>query len=357
MADQEKQFELPPNIERYIASLSKHYGKEKQDLLQKILVNSEIRIHEEWSCDSYWNEITYGHALYLYMPDSIYLDTINNQDRIRARIKEDLNNIKNIQNEIIDEVFFEMDMPDDHDWRKESGVFERKNPIIPETAVDRIWTKGFFRVFLSHKSEVKKETSILKDKLKCYGVSCFVAHEDINPTKEWQDEIENALHSMDAFVALMTDKFHDSLWTDQEVGFAFGRGVQIISVKLGTDPYGFIGKFQALSATWESAPLELMKILIKNELMVDIYIKTMENCESYDQGNTLSTLLPFIEKLSNDQVEKMINAFNRNSQLHDSFGFKGNKPSYYGQGLVYHLKRITNDDFTFTRSGLQREKT
>jgi hypothetical protein len=35
-----------------------------------------------------------------------------------------------------------------------------------------------------------------------------------------QNEIETALESMDAFVALLTENFHESLWTDQEVGYS-----------------------------------------------------------------------------------------------------------------------------------------
>ena len=59
-------------------------------------------------------------------------------------------------------------------------------------------------------------------------------------------EIEKALFSMHALLPLLTDGFHDSNWTDQEIGIAVGRGVPVISVKLGTDPYGFIAKYQAV---------------------------------------------------------------------------------------------------------------
>lgn len=48
-------------------------------------------------------------------------------------------------------------------------------------------------------------------------------------------------------VALLHDKFHESKWTDQEIGFAMGRGVPIFSVRYGQDPYGFIRRFQAFS--------------------------------------------------------------------------------------------------------------
>jgi hypothetical protein len=79
-----------------------------------------------------------------------------------------------------------------------------------------------------------------------YGISSFVAHEDIEPTKEWQEEIEKALFSMDALAAILTSKFNDSKWTDQEVGVAVGRGSLIIPIRKGMDPYGFIGKYQGM---------------------------------------------------------------------------------------------------------------
>ena len=52
---------------------------------------------------------------------------------------------------------------------------------------------------------------------------------------------------MDALVALLTENFHDSNWTDQEVGVAIGRDVPVITIRMGTDPYGLMGKWQALS--------------------------------------------------------------------------------------------------------------
>jgi len=42
----------------------------------------------------------------------------------------------------------------------------------------------------------------LQSSLRRFGISAFVAHVDIDPTKEWQDEIEAALFSMDALAAI-----------------------------------------------------------------------------------------------------------------------------------------------------------
>lgn len=104
-----------------------------------------------------------------------------------------------------------------------------------------------FRLFISHISKDKDKATRLKDCLSSYGISGFVAHEDIHPTLEWQKEIERALHAMDAFVAIHTVGFSKSHWTQQEVGFAVGRGIKIISLKMGEDPTGFISQHQALA--------------------------------------------------------------------------------------------------------------
>jgi hypothetical protein len=103
-----------------------------------------------------------------------------------------------------------------------------------------------FRLFISHISKDKDKATRLKDCLAPYAISGFVAHEDIHPTLEWQREVERALHAMDAFIAIHTPGFSASFWTQQEVGFAVGRGVKIISFKMGEDPTGFISKHQAL---------------------------------------------------------------------------------------------------------------
>ncbi len=219
----------------------------------------------------------------------------------------------------------------------------------------RIWGDEGYRVFLSHKAEVKAQAAALKDKLGLFGMSCFVAHQDIKPTREWQDEIENALMSMDAFVALLTEKYHRSKWTDQEVGFAVCRGVPIVAVKLGLDPYGFIGKFQALSGEWGEAPDEvaigIARLLIKQPRMLDAYIAALPKCFTFNDGNTLSRVLPEVKKVADQQAEAMMSAYNRNLQLQGSWGFNGTRPSQFGDGLAVHLSRATGEKYVTKNSG------
>lgn len=345
MAKASKQFKLASDTEHYLSLLSKIYGQEGEHLKQEILVNANVRVDEGTSYDNLDGGIN-GHTLYLILPETLYLKLVTQREKLQHEIKADLNRLHNVQSEFIEEVFIEAEGIVDSDWRNESGLLIRDRRVIAPSTENRIWPAGGFRLFVSHKSTIKSKATELKRELAAWGISCFVAHEDIHPTKKWQDEIENALFSMDALVALMDDDFHTSYWTDQEVGCAFGRGVPIVAVKIkmDADPYGFIGKFQALSCAWENMPIELVKLFIKYDVMLNAYIGAVAKCKSFDEGNKLAKVLPLVDKLSTTQAQRLVDTYNENYEVKGSYGFNGRQPSFYGEGLAYHLKRITGKD-------------
>ncbi len=120
-----------------------------------------------------------------------------------------------------------------------------KERFDPEAA--GAWREGYFRLFLSHTHPHKILAAAIKEVLADYGIDVFVAHDMIEPTREWQDEIETALGTCDALAALWTPDFIESRWCDQEVGIAMGRGRLIVAIRQGADPHGFIGKYQAVT--------------------------------------------------------------------------------------------------------------
>ena len=129
----------------------------------------------------------------------------------------------------------------------ELGIIEVPNNSTSAKDVS-FWKAGHFRLFLSHLASFKVQTSHLQTALSKYAISSFVAHEDIEPTKEWQNEIEAGLRTMDAIAAILMPGFQESKWCDQEVGVAVGRDVLVIPIRKGLDPYGFIGKYQGIQA-------------------------------------------------------------------------------------------------------------
>ena len=117
---------------------------------------------------------------------------------------------------------------------------------LETTTEPTFWSGSSARVFLSHLASMKVATTQLREELSKFGITVFVAHVNIEPTKEWQVEIESALATMDGLIALLAPGFKESNWCDQEVGVAIGRRLPIVSVRIGLDPYGFIGKYQAV---------------------------------------------------------------------------------------------------------------
>jgi hypothetical protein len=128
------------------------------------------------------------------------------------------------------------------------------------------------------------------------------------------------------------------------------RGVPTVSVDLGLKPYGFLGKFQALSSTWETAADDLLPFILEHERMVGAYVQAVKGCASFDSGNRLANAFPHIQKLAEAEVDTLIDAYNSNSQLQGSYGFDGTKPSKYGQGLLHYLNKWSSRAFVLDRS-------
>jgi TIR domain len=142
-----------------------------------------------------------------------------------------------------------------------------------------------FRLFISHLSKDKDKATRLRDCLINYSISSFVAHEDILPTQAWMDEIERGLFTMDAFLAIHTKGFKDSYWTQQEVGFAVARGIKVISLRMGEDPYGFISKHQALSRNRKSAEEisdQIYNLLLDDDRTKNKIVKSLSEIKAPD---------------------------------------------------------------------------
>ncbi len=203
-------------------------------------------------------------------------------------------------------------------------------PRPAEADVKHLWSDGAFRLFISHTSGNTEDVTKLKVELQQRGMSAFVAHEDIRPSLHWQSEIELALRSMHALVALLTDDFHASEWTDQEVGFALGKGVLVLPVRLASDPYGFIAKVQGLSGSL-ARPKELASLITRTLLehpstrrqMRKGIVSAFAVAESYVMAISLSKMIETIEDFSKDEKSLIQNACKDNDQVFNATGVVG----------------------------------
>jgi hypothetical protein len=187
------------------------------------------------------------------------------------------------------------------------------------------WRAGYFKLFLSHLASFKVQTSNLQAVLKKYGISAFVAHEDIEPSREWQDEIEAGLQTMDAMAAILMEGFKESNWCDQEIGFAVGRDVLTIPVRRGLDPYGFIGKYQGIQAqnkTVAEVAEAIFTTIVRSPKTRMKMLRALTNSisQSTEIGDAIEKIeiLNSIENIPNDILESLKQQIAENHVLSES---------------------------------------
>jgi hypothetical protein len=222
------------------------------------------------------------------------------------------------------------------DSQKKEEIFEKKNIFIPNN----------LRAFISYSEENKKIASGIKENLNRFGVQAFLAHDDIPPGKDWASEILKNLRNTDIFIALLTQDFIKSKWTDQEAGIAICLDKFIIPISLdGTLPYGFIEKYQAFKnfkyefknyvvniRTMEEKEFldckgEIYKIIEFiskeenfKENLADSLITSLENVSSFRQAESYFELLIKLEPFSEGQINKIVEISIKNRQIYDAHG-------------------------------------
>ena len=186
------------------------------------------------------------------------------------------------------------------------------------TPAPSFWAAGHFRAFISHASEKKERAHLLKAALADSQIAAFVAHDDVEPTKEWQAEIETALRTMDALVAIVSPAFLISKWCDQEVGVALGRGKLVLPLCAGADPHGFMGKLQGLQTRTLAVRAiadRVTEIMVQNNQsaprMTEALVARMVNSTGWEMSKRTMSLLEKIGFLTADQACRLIGAIDK----------------------------------------------
>jgi len=189
------------------------------------------------------------------------------------------------------------------------------------------WLPGHFRVFISHISKYKGSAAKLQSAFLPHYISSFVAHNDIQPTREWETEIRKALSTSDALVALLHKGFHESLWTDHEVGFAIGRGLLPVSISFGESPYGFIGRYQAIQGkglSYKKLAEMLFKIFLRHpqtkRRMAETVVNKFVLTNSYDEAKSNMSMLESVEYWDASLSKIVKKSVNENNQISEAWG-------------------------------------
>src|ERR1700740_414160 len=87
--------------------------------------------------------------------------------------------------------------------------------------------------FMSYQTEDRHMATAVAQLLMSLGVGCFMAHEHIEVSVQWRDEILRQIGLADLFVPILSQRYYASIWCKQESGIAAFRRMTIIP--LSTD--------------------------------------------------------------------------------------------------------------------------
>jgi hypothetical protein len=334
---------FPKPVAEVVATVADIFRHQRQTEVVELLENAHA-----WFDNTYydnWNGGTYTWALRLEVPVCLFASIQPRLSEIEKTIADTLGYLSRLfPNDNLNEVTICPITPG------AAIVGQRMAPS--ESEVRRLWPEDRFRLFLSHVSHHKISVSKLKDQLTMRGVAAFVAHEDIEPSLEWQREIELALRSMHALAALITPDFHASLWTDHEVGWAFGRGLLVVPVRLGANPYGFAGKVQGISGTLDQPSVlagSIVRALLTNHQthgqMRRLLVAAFSGSLSFEMSKALLHHILDVQDFTDEEKVTLQKACTENGQVSAAFGVPD--AIYRTFGKPAEAKKAEIDDVPF----------
>jgi hypothetical protein len=338
---------LPSKIGSYFKRLNLEYERANQFLLHEVVNTAFVIVIEETFYDR-WDGGTWGHDIKLFLPPEIIRQIgLDEQKRIAQKLLIDLNDCANsVSNESFNAVHLELADESDPEFQ---GAVQLSKQTITNPDFLSIWKPGHLRLFISHRDADKAKARELGESIESYGISAFVAHDTIEPMTRWQQEIEKGLETMEVMLAFITDDFHESVWTQQEVGYALGKGVPIVPVKFEhKDPVGFIGKTQALRGDFDkpAASASLIYKVLAEKLGQKWRLQQMlisafnSSPDFYETKRRFDRMNEVITSLSDNEAESIQRAFSSNDQLYGAIYLD----SRYNR-LVNFMKRCTGKDF------------
>ncbi len=319
------QHDLPSKLGAYLRRLSLEYERANKASLLEIVRHARTAVVIETAYDN-WNGGTWSHDVIMFLPPKILGKiALERQRELGAQIASDLNACAEaVSNENFNLVSLELN--DESDSRFQRAMpFSNKAQHNPDAL--QFWKPGHLRLFISHRDEYKSQARQLGLALETFGISAFVAHDTIEPMEVWQTEIEKGLETMEVMLAFVTDNFHKSTWTNQEVGFALGKGIPVIALKLEKqDPSGFIAAKQALKGRLDSleASVEPLYELISEKLgqkkrlrqnLISAFVATPDWREATIRFQRLNK---FVDELTDTEFQQVKIGFEQNDQLHNA---------------------------------------
>jgi len=182
-------------------------------------------------------------------------------------------------------------------------------------------------VFLSYHTNQKETAKKIKEKLETIGFQVFMAPDDIQGGSKFLSIMYDKIKTCQAFLALVSEDYPTSEYSDHEVGIALGFEKPVLPICLdGKIPYGFLREYHCVCSANMDIEQKIQEIADTIMTLTDtgkeymnLLINNLENADSFVSAHHWSKKLSKYLIFTSEQIIRIANARMHNSQIYDSF--------------------------------------
>ena len=174
--------------------------------------------------------------------------------------------------------------------------------------------------FMSYQTEDRHMAAAVAKLLMSLGVGCFMAHEHIEVSVQWRDEILRQIGLADLFVPILSQRYYASIWCKQESGIAAFRAMTIIPLSMdGSIPQGAINHIQSTRIENDRPTLQqVLPGLASREVSfaIDGITKIIDRSGNYRAAEAnFQLILPYLARATDSQIVNLLTVSERNGQI------------------------------------------
>jgi hypothetical protein len=174
--------------------------------------------------------------------------------------------------------------------------------------------------FMSYQTENRAIAARVSQLLGTLGIQAFMAHEHIEVSMQWRDEILRQIGLADMFVSILSQHYYQSIWCKQESGIAAFRRITVIPLSIdGSIPLGALNHIQSTLIN-PNAPTyaNILPGLALNDVhfLISALTQVISRSGNYRSAESnFDLVVPYLPRATDQEIVELLNVAQRNDQI------------------------------------------
>lgn len=208
---------------------------------------------------------------------------------------------------------------------------------------------------MSYATVDKIKAGKVKQLLEKNNVTTFLFHDDLEVSSDWRKQILAHLETSSALIAIVTENFANSIWANQEVGIAIGKGLPVIPLMFAGSSAlkGFIEMHQGIPVSENNLEQVVISAIPTIEKGVSSADKTVYKQLSVVLSRMITRWQTYKNHVMNvkwtpEAIEAIKASFRKETEVLLTLTSNGTEVDFGFKGQISSIASSV-DDFVFSR--------